>query len=717
MAGVSMNGNSKNNSAGNNNQQDKGVKFHEGWLEHKGHDGKWVRYWCVLKNNVFYFFRKPDLTLTGTLTLDHKSKVEYKGGDAKSGFKFDLYTPKRLSYFKTPKSCERELWKAYIEGLTKGRVADTIDLLPGQIRDIQEQLGRYFKSKLTAGNANFPESDHTPGTSPWDSDPGSANSFDSPHCSQSGSHPVNVPQDYLVPVPPPQHPQQPPGPVRISQTHSAHDELGVVFYSGATNQGRPSWYFPNCNRQQAEDVLCVGAKFGNTLMRSRPDSGVDLVISKKNSAAAGTPFSHFIVLVDSNGYRLNVENPHEPMGSLTEVMEFFVETSGPTSTRPMTCNDLARLGLIDSNPYSTSIVTVPGGLEDAKFFPPPPSLQDLAALDCQAPPPPIPIAIGTNLPPAPQIPVTPHLRPTGAQKNGTTNQQNRDSAGRMLHDRSKSVPNISDEILSHVQTFREHQLKKVNQTIARERPPIKKSISEDHFRVPPLPPNHPTAGKAELHAITQAIGIGRNKKLSEPATPEASDTTTSSWAEKNNTPPASGRQKDPNQQDASIAQAPEHHLIKPSTVTPAKALVPKNDSHRVSQPDDALDELAAVTAKVAKQPLIVKKGPEVAPKPSSVGVVSKVITELSSTPAETASLRSTQFNAPTNNFTSESFKKKLDNLMVGPGTQAGSGTAVPAESNSTMTQSHGASTASNLYEDLEHYQNAKEILVNTTRNL
>ena len=46
---------------------------------------------------------------------------------------------------------------------------------------------------------------------------------------------------------------------------------------------------------------------------------------------------------------------HNPMVSLSEVMTFFIETSGRSSTKPMTCNDLYALGLED-NPYNTSII-------------------------------------------------------------------------------------------------------------------------------------------------------------------------------------------------------------------------------------------------------------------------------------------------------------------------------------------------------------------------
>ncbi|RUS77821.1 hypothetical protein EGW08_014414, partial [Elysia chlorotica] len=311
--------------------------------------------------------------------MDHKSKLECKGGDPKSGYKFELYTPKRLSYCKTQKSCERELWRAYVEGITKGRISDNIDLFPAQIREIQDQLGRYFTAKMAPGGPVSPGLG--PGAMRRDSDPGSFNSFDSPQSSSSGSFETSIPQDYLEPV-------SVTDTLTSEGTHQGLDSHSpdnnnnsseLVFYSGPARSGRPSWYFDSCSRRQAEQILEDRNHLGNTLMRSRPGSQKDLVISKMNGTVGTASFSHFIVRCHSNGYKIDVENPHEPMGSLSEVMNFFVETSGRSSTRPMSRDDLNRLDETDSNPYNMSIIS--GTLEYPDFFPPPPP--PLSASDMQ----------------------------------------------------------------------------------------------------------------------------------------------------------------------------------------------------------------------------------------------------------------------------------------------------------------------------------------------
>ena len=82
----------------------------------------------------------------------------------------------------------------------QGRIADTIDLLPGQIREIQDQLGRYLTAKRSLASA---ASRRNSGSN------GSANSFDSPQGSSSGSFSPETSTSgsyYLTPVSPGQVP-------------------------------------------------------------------------------------------------------------------------------------------------------------------------------------------------------------------------------------------------------------------------------------------------------------------------------------------------------------------------------------------------------------------------------------------------------------------------------------------------------------------------------
>ncbi|RUS77820.1 hypothetical protein EGW08_014413, partial [Elysia chlorotica] len=305
--------------------------------------------------------------------------------------------------------------------------------------------------------------------------------------------------------------------------------------------------------------------------------------------------------------------------------------------------------------------------------------------------------------------------------------------GRALHDRSKSVPLIPNDILAHVQTFREQQLKK-GQKENNERAPMLKSFSQGAEPSPPLPPNHPTAGKSELHEITQALR--HNRKLSQPnltetdqvhlpnsaqwgqAKPNAATSSTLLRGGKttgNTAKPVSSRQRDPAQDDVAFIQmesVPESE----TSPTPSDDLGSKRSSFSQGEPSSAVDELAAITAMVTKQPFALKKGPQVAPKPSPGGAVSKVV-EPAGAGADTKQKPSTM-KAPLHNIATESFKKRLGNLMTGsttslPTPMAG-GTVVPPQGNSSAGAAYPAT--SDLYEDISHYQNAREISA-TTRNL
>ncbi|GFO41538.1 histone-lysine N-methyltransferase SETMAR [Plakobranchus ocellatus] len=274
------------------------------------------------------FFR-----IIGTLTLDEKSKVEYKGGDARSGFKFDLDTPRMLnnevdphaprrqSSFRAKKSCEREIWKAYVEGISKARVSDDVDLLPGQIKEIQDRLGIYFAAKLVASTSLPPPPPPAAASGSKGrrrSEPEAVGTdrlrFDSKYSSDSGCYPT---QAYLLPNSPPPQPPLP----RVASQDSTSGSFsparqrsaseGVkrpIFHLGPGGQEPPSWFFNNCSRQQAEEILRMGSHFGNTLMRSKPDD-VDFAISKMVEVNGTVQFSHFRVQCQSNGYRINVENP------------------------------------------------------------------------------------------------------------------------------------------------------------------------------------------------------------------------------------------------------------------------------------------------------------------------------------------------------------------------------------------------------------------------
>ncbi|KAH9520208.1 hypothetical protein Btru_060274 [Bulinus truncatus] len=317
-------------------------KFLEGWMEHKLGDEKWAKYWCVMSGNSLHIFSSSQPsknTHVGTIGVGPGSRLVKREGDEKNGYKFDLYTLKKVNRFKTSKFSEREIWRAFIEGIANGSVPENIDLLPGQINDIQISLNEYFKiQKLVRRPLPIPS--ETPSDTSYES------GFDTPNASTSGSYRCDDSDDYLEPVSPKINP-----PVDNYQQK-------LIFYTDSRRSDVPSWFFSNCSRELAIQILDRGAKYGNTLMRESSNDSKNLVISKRMESNGGKTETHYIVNRLSTGYKIDVENPHEPMKSLSEVMEFFVETSGRAVTFPMSCNELSKLGISEKiyNHYNTKIV-------------------------------------------------------------------------------------------------------------------------------------------------------------------------------------------------------------------------------------------------------------------------------------------------------------------------------------------------------------------------
>ncbi|XP_055877894.1 uncharacterized protein LOC106078511 isoform X3 [Biomphalaria glabrata] len=311
-------------------------KFLEGWMEHKSVDSKWAKYWCVMSGSSIHIFNNPKQskeTHVGSIDIGRGARLVKREGDEKNGYKFDLYTMKKVNKFKTSKFSERELWRAFIEGITSGSIPDNIDLLPGQINDVQLSLNEYYKiQKLIKRPLPIPseppiEENYEPG-------------FDTPNTSTSGSFPA-CDDDYMEPLP-------------------VNNYQKLIFYPDSRKTEIPSWFFPNCTRELAIQILERGAKYGNTLMRESTSDSKNLVISKRMESNGGKTETHYVVNRLSNGYKIDVENLHEPMKSLYEVMEFFIDTSGRSVTFPMTCNDLTKFGITEKiyNHYNTKIVKV-----------------------------------------------------------------------------------------------------------------------------------------------------------------------------------------------------------------------------------------------------------------------------------------------------------------------------------------------------------------------
>ncbi|KAL3866574.1 hypothetical protein ACJMK2_043862, partial [Sinanodonta woodiana] len=120
------------------------------------------------------------------------------------------------------------------------------------------------------------------------------------------------------------------------------------FYRDPKQSGTPSWFVSGCSRDFAEKILTNARQFGmgNTLLRESTThmSTGSYVITKRVDRAGSCEFDHYEVTRVAEGYKLNVENDHQPMRCLSEVMDYFIQTAGPT-TKLLNNNNLQMLGL------------------------------------------------------------------------------------------------------------------------------------------------------------------------------------------------------------------------------------------------------------------------------------------------------------------------------------------------------------------------------------
>ncbi|XP_060563502.1 uncharacterized protein LOC132722900 isoform X25 [Ruditapes philippinarum] len=330
-------------------------KFCEGWLEHKAHRPTGYRYerlFGLLEGNVMYIFSTDapsQETQIGNLTIDSNTEFIKGKGHPSKGYKFDLNTGTRLNRFKTKKSTERELWRGYVIGISKGDVPNDLDLLDSEVKEIKQNVAAFHGSEVVDYDPK--RSSIASGVSQRSQvsrgkDSGvvslggmsrqSGSSSDDSRSRRSVASTVSGTVDHG-------------GPTVVHKFYNDHNR----------DQKPPSWFIPHCSREMAEKVLerAVTENYGNTLMRESTSylSNGSYVISKinVNKRDGRVEFEHFEVIRTSQGYKVNVQNHHQPMKCLQDVMDYFVGTSGG-STRPLEVNDPTFLAQ-DTPGYSTQI--------------------------------------------------------------------------------------------------------------------------------------------------------------------------------------------------------------------------------------------------------------------------------------------------------------------------------------------------------------------------
>ncbi|XP_065942692.1 uncharacterized protein [Magallana gigas] len=330
-------------------------RFFEGSLEHKGKQGRgYQTLWCVLKGRTIHIFKERDQrnddTVVGSLNIDNKT--ECTASDTRDGYKLELITEgldktSRINRFKTKKKVERELWRGYILCLSKGTVPNDLDLTDTQIEEIKASVNSFLLEEAS-GSTHGGGSVSIGGKSRHQelSKRASVSPSEDSGLGATIKHPRSI----------------------GTQNSSSSGSRGTISGGGGgptmrpkfSNNPRmddktPSWFFSSCSRDLAERILVNSGSLGNALMRessSQKDSG-SYVISKIGKIDGVVKIEHFEVERVDRGYRIKVENDHEPQKNLTDVINTFRFIAGFENTIPMKTNDLYNFGLSedDTDPY------------------------------------------------------------------------------------------------------------------------------------------------------------------------------------------------------------------------------------------------------------------------------------------------------------------------------------------------------------------------------
>lgn len=131
-------------------------------------------------------------------------------------------------------------------------------------------------------------------------------------------------------------------PLRQEDWHYVNKNPNQVhpFYrNSAMNGETPSWFI-DCNRDVAETVLSVGRRYGNLLMRPGRAANCQhqmcYALSYRNY---NEETSHFAIIRQPDGFKIDVDDEHAPMPCLLDVVEYFMNFVG-SSVQPFQSNNL-----------------------------------------------------------------------------------------------------------------------------------------------------------------------------------------------------------------------------------------------------------------------------------------------------------------------------------------------------------------------------------------
>ncbi|XP_013394894.1 uncharacterized protein LOC106162226 isoform X2 [Lingula anatina] len=313
-------------------------KFHEDWLDHKGSKSNaYSTLWAVLRGDAIYFFKNERTeirgNLLGSLRLNEQTIIT---ADKKKDKKFELesYTRdgiKKKNFFKCKDSTSRDLWKSFIIGISKGIMPQDVHLLPGQIHKVEDAIHFIHRQRATPSERGPPLPPRPRATSlggfstgSMRSEGGSVGSGDRASISAASRHSVESNYDTRLP-----------------------DTRHKFFIQEEMNDEIPSWFFPNCSREKAEQLLDSGKRYGNCLMRestSHRQTGSYVISYRKDKDTHDFEICHYEVARVSEGYLIVLENePQKTSQCLSDVMTYFTTICGRSAVA-MKTNDWAILG-------------------------------------------------------------------------------------------------------------------------------------------------------------------------------------------------------------------------------------------------------------------------------------------------------------------------------------------------------------------------------------
>ncbi|XP_066272090.1 signal-transducing adaptor protein 1-like isoform X2 [Branchiostoma lanceolatum] len=309
-------------------------KYHEGFLEKKFKSG-YQRIWAEIKADVMFLYHpeRQDQHALGYLQLDRTTTVEYpkSKGKERGQHKFIVKSNKDLHKFLVIGAQLRDVWKAYILTIATHVVPEDLNLLPGQLIDVQRTLEQ---ETYRLASPPPPVPPHYGKVTRSASSSSGYSSGQSGTMSGSGDSAAS--EASSLPPPPPYTPQ--------ATTVEMHAYRFYPDYLKERGHVRPPWFFNLLPRDQVEQVLSDNILNGNMLLRSSESAPGGLVLSARLPVDGEPTVRHYIVNMTNGHFVLDIDKKHPPILNVYELINYFIDQSGGNVV-PLETIELSELAL------------------------------------------------------------------------------------------------------------------------------------------------------------------------------------------------------------------------------------------------------------------------------------------------------------------------------------------------------------------------------------